>query len=77
MINEIGKNIHHVRKMKNISVEQLALDADIDKRQLYRIENGEHQAGIITIIKISKVLDMDMNDLVKGVFKDEKKNQTI
>ena len=72
IITNIGMNIHNARRKKNISVRMLALQAGVEERYLYRIENGEHQAGIMTIIRVAKALDMDINDLVNGTFDNEK-----
>lgn len=72
IIENIGLNIHKLRTKKNISVRMLALQAGVDERHLYRIENGERQAGIMFIIRVAKALDMDINDLVNGTFDNEK-----
>lgn len=74
IIANIGLNIHRARVKKNISVRMLALQAGIDERHLYRIESGEGQAGIMTIIRVAKALDMDINDLVEGEFKNENRD---
>ena len=72
IITNIGMNIHNVRTKKNISVRMLALQAGVEERYLYRIENGERCAKIMTIIRVAKALDMDINDLVNGTFDNEK-----
>lgn len=72
IISKIGYNIRKARLKKNISVRMLALQAGVDERYLYRIENGERCAKIMTIIRVAKALDVDMNDLVNGTFEDEK-----
>lgn len=72
IIANIGRNIHKARIKKNMSVRMLALQAGIQERFLYKIESGEKKAGIMTIIRLAKALDMDINDLVNGTFKDEK-----
>lgn len=71
ILNNIGRNIHHIRTVKKESVRLLALQAGVDEKQLYRIENAQHHAGIITIFRIAKALNVNMNDLVNGTFDDE------
>lgn len=66
IITNIGMNIHNARTKKNISVRMLALQAGVEERYLYRIEAGERCAKIMTIIRVAKALDMDINDLVNG-----------
>lgn len=71
VIGDIGRNMHHARKKKGISVRMLALQAGVQERYLYKIEKGKHQAGIMTIIRVTKALDMNIDDLVNGTFDDE------
>lgn len=62
----IGDNIHRLRTSKGISIRLLALQAGLNERHLYKIENGEHKAGIIAIIRIAKALDVYIDELIKG-----------
>ena len=64
VLKEIGTNIRRIRKAKAMSMEQVALKADIDFRQLGRIERGEGNITIISLLRIAEVLE---NDLIQFV----------
>lgn len=62
-IVEFGKNLRRLRQSKGLSMENLANDAEIEYRQLGRIERGEINTTIISLLKIAKVLDVDIKML--------------
>ena len=62
-IVEFGKNLRRVRQSKGLSMENLAYDAEIEYRQLGRIERGEINTTIISLLKIAKVLNVDIKML--------------
>lgn len=64
IINTIGENIYRLRTEKGLSIRLLALQAGLDERQLYRIENSEQRVGILSIIKIAKALNVSVDRIV-------------
>lgn len=56
----IGKKIATYRKKKKMSRLQLALLLNTDEKQIRRIENGEVNPTVLTLLKISHVLDMSL-----------------
>lgn len=56
----IGKKIATHRKKKKVSRLQLALLLNTDEKQIRRIENGEVNPTVLTLLKISHVLDMSL-----------------
>ncbi len=60
----IGKAIRTIRRKKNISQEQLALQAGIDRSYMGRIERGDNNAAILTLEKISMALEMSLSELL-------------
>ncbi len=55
----IGKNIKKQRKMKRLTQEALALQANIGLSYFGKIERGEHNFSIKCLLKIASVLDID------------------
>ena len=67
------ENIKYYRKQKNLTQEQLAELADLSSSYIKQIEskNNFKNISFITLVKISKALDVDISDLF------EKKNIKI
>lgn len=61
----IGKNITRLRQEKLLSQEKLAELAEIDTRQIGRLERGETNASISLIKKIADALKVDICDIVR------------
>lgn len=60
----LGKNIRQLRKNHKMTMETLAYEADIKYRLLGRIERGEGNTTIISLIKIANALKLEVKDLV-------------
>lgn len=58
----IGKKIRQIRKERGISQEKLSEEIDISPRQMCMIESGNSYPSIETFVKISKILDIDINN---------------
>lgn len=65
---KIGKRIKELRALRQISQEELAARADIDRTYVNSVENGKRNISIINIEKIAKALKTDL-----AVFFDEQK----
>ena len=63
VLKTFGAHLRSLRESKNISQQQLALQADISKNQVGNIERGEVNATVISIIAIAKALDVPPKDL--------------
>ena len=55
---KLGKRIKYLRERNNISVKELSEKSGISKSNLIRIEKGLVNTGLITLAKISKVLNI-------------------
>jgi len=62
---EIGKAVRHIRKLRMVSQEQLALIADLDRSYVGRVERGEHNLTIMTLVKLARALDVPLVDLIR------------
>ena len=59
----LAQNIRHLRRKKGWSQEKLALEADIHRVFMGRIERCEQSPSISTVEKIAKALDTPIQDL--------------
>jgi ribosome-binding protein aMBF1 (putative translation factor) len=58
----LGSQIRQIRKAKGMSMEQLALETNIEYRQLGRIERGEGNSTIISLLRIAEILEVELKD---------------
>ena len=62
-IKLLGKKVRELRKKQKLSQSQLAYEANIPRMQVSRIERGEINTSISTIIAIARVLEIQTKDL--------------
>lgn len=67
--NVCGKRISHIRMSMNISQRELAdrlqvAGLDIDKNAIQRIECGKRFVTDIELVILSKVLDVNLDELI-------------
>ena len=60
----IGNNIRKKRNELAISQQELADNADVAKSTIQRIEKGEMNPSILTLINISLALEIDLSKLI-------------
>lgn len=58
----VGNNIRKLREAKGLSQLQLAIDADIPKSQIGRIERAEINTTLLTLEKIANALEAKIED---------------
>ncbi|WP_295651767.1 helix-turn-helix transcriptional regulator [uncultured Mucilaginibacter sp.] len=58
----IGAALKKLRNDKNLSMQQLATLAEIEKSQIYRIENGKVDLRISTLYLLADTLKVDVTD---------------
>jgi transcriptional regulator with XRE-family HTH domain len=65
MILKIGNRIRKRRLSMGWTMMELSYEAETDYRQIGRIERGETNFTIGTLIRICKVLDIRLKDIIK------------
>jgi len=60
----LGAAIRAARLGVGISQERLALLAEIDRSYLGRVERGDNNAAVLTLIKIAHALGMPLTELM-------------
>lgn len=58
-----GNRVRELRKMKNISQEELAHRADLHRTYIGMIERAEKNITLLNIEKIANALEISINDL--------------
>jgi len=58
----IGAALKKLRVGKNLSMQQLATLAEIEKSQIYRIENGKVDVRISTLYLLADRLNIDVTE---------------
>jgi transcriptional regulator with XRE-family HTH domain len=58
----VGQRIKELRKIRDITQEQLAYIAELDRTYINSVENGKRNISIVNLEKISKGLKVQLND---------------
>lgn len=66
-LRQLGLNIKFARIRKGISQETLAEHCETSRTTISMIETARQNPTILKIIDIAKVLEIDINELVKNV----------
>ena len=68
ILKAVGSNLRKARKAKGYTMESLASEAEIEYWQLGRIERGEINTPILSLLKITEVLKIKLDELIKFDF---------
>ena len=66
-LKTLGLNIKFARMKKGISQEELAELIDTSRMTISFIETARQNPTILKVIDIARVLDVDINELIKSV----------
>jgi transcriptional regulator with XRE-family HTH domain len=69
VLTKLGRNIRKRREDKDLSQEDLALKADLDRTYIGGVERGERNVTILSALRIAKALDTTISELSKGIEK--------
>ena len=64
---QLGARIRYLRQQKGLSIEDLSLEADINRNYLGDLERGMRNPTLIILNKIAKALDIDLTTLFEGI----------
>ncbi|HEY4195191.1 MAG TPA: XRE family transcriptional regulator [Mucilaginibacter sp.] len=64
---QISNRIKERRREKNITVQELATQANVSKGLISQIENSRTIPSLIVLIDIVKALDIDLNEFFKDI----------
>lgn len=60
----LGEAIRGIRLSKNISQEKLALLAEVDRSYVGRVERGDNNVAVLTLVKLAGALDISAAQLM-------------
>lgn len=63
-LQALGDAVRSMRVSKDISQEGLALQAGVDRSYVGRIERGENNVAVLTLIRIAHALDLTVTELM-------------
>ena len=63
ILTKFGERVRNLRKLSNISIEELAFRCDLNRNYLSDVERGRRNLSLIAINKISKGLDVPIDAL--------------
>ena len=64
---QLGARIRYLRQQKNMTIEDLALEAEINRNYLCDLERGTRNPTVIILNKIAKALDINLSTLFEGI----------
>ena len=64
---QLGARIRYLRQQKGFSIEDLALEAEINRNYLGDLERGVRNPTLIILNKIAKALDIDLTTVFEGI----------
>jgi len=67
IIIQISNRIKEKRREKNITVQELAIRANVSKGLISQIENSRTIPSLVVLIEIVKALEIDLNEFFKDI----------
>jgi len=64
---QLGARIRYLRQQKNMTIEELALEAEINRNYLCDLERGTRNPTVVVLNKIAKALDINLSTLFEGI----------
>ncbi len=64
---QLGARIRYLRQQKNWSMEDLALEAEINRNYLCDLERGSRNPTVNVLNRIAKALDINLSTLFEGI----------
>ena len=64
---QLGARIRYLRQQKNWTIEDLALEAGINRNYLCDLERGLRNPTVNVLNKIAKALDINLSTLFEGI----------
>lgn len=61
----LGDAIKRIRQTKSISQERLALLAEVDRSYVGRVERGDNNVAVLTLIRLAAALDVSVAMLME------------
>ena len=63
VMKKVGERVRFLREEKDMSQQDLALEADIPKTQVGRVERAENNTSLVTLNRIADALEVPLSSL--------------
>jgi transcriptional regulator with XRE-family HTH domain len=67
-LKKLGANIKKLREAKDLSLRELSYECDIDNSKISKIEKGQVNITVTTILQLAKALEVHPTELLKTDF---------
>jgi transcriptional regulator with XRE-family HTH domain len=67
-LKKLGANIKKLREAKDLSLRELSYECDIDNSKISKIEKGQVNITVTTILQLAKALAVHPTELLKTDF---------
>lgn len=71
LLSLFGERVRTERLARNLSQEQLASLADLDRTYVSGVERGKRNVSLVNILRLSKALNISMSSLIDFEVDDE------
>lgn len=61
----LGAAIRRLREARSISQERLALDAEVDRSYVGRVERGDNAVAVLTLVRLAAALGVSASTLME------------
>ena len=62
-LKHFGENLRRLRKLKGVSQEQLAFEAELDRSFVGQVERGERNLSLLNIHRLAEALGVPIENL--------------
>lgn len=66
-LSQLGEFIYQKRVRKNLAAKQIAYELSLTPEAYRNIEKGESDISFTTLLRITSVLNIDINELIQDV----------
>ena len=67
VLKKFGDNVRSRREAQDLSQEQLAERADLDRTYISGVERGVRNLSLLSVVRLAKALKASASDLCEGV----------
>lgn len=64
LLTKLGIRIKQLRVEKGFSQSQFGLEIDMEKSNVSRLESGQHNVKIGTLLRVAKALEISLPELI-------------
>jgi transcriptional regulator with XRE-family HTH domain len=61
---KFGRHLEILRKRKKLSYRKIALNCDVDYSDISKIEKGDKNITLLTIVELAKALEIPLKELM-------------